>query len=64
MWAVTNSNYLKYMTFFIQVTENVISYQMTKFAKKKGIDMEEVSDEQKLILMEEMITANYPGNMI
>ena len=51
------------MTFFIQVTENVISYQMTKYAKKKGIDMEEVSDEQKLILMEEMITANYPGNM-
>ena len=36
---------------------------MTKFAKKKGIDMEEVSDEQKLILIEEMITANYPGNM-
>ena len=51
------------MTVFIQVTENVISYQMTKYGKKKGIDMEEVSDEQKLILIEEMIKANYPGNM-
>ena len=29
------------MAFIIQVTENVISYQMTKYAKKKGIDMEE-----------------------
>ena len=63
MWDIINSYYLKCMTVFIQVTENVISYQMTKYAKKKGIDMEEVSDEQKLILMEEMITANYPGNM-
>ena len=50
------------MTFFIQVTENVISYQLTKYAKKKDIDMEDVSDEQKLILIEDMITANYPGN--
>ena len=63
MWDITNRNHLKCMTFFIQVTENVISYQMAKYAKKKGIGMEEVSDEQKLILIEEMIMANYPGNM-
>ena len=41
----------------------MISYQVARYAKEKGINLEEISDEQRLIMTEEMIKENYPGYM-
>ena len=41
----------------------MISYQVARYAKKEGVNLEGISDEQRLILTEKMIKENYPGNI-
>ena len=47
---------------FIQVAENVIDYQVDRYSRTKGIDPERITAEQRVLLMDEMIRENYPGN--
>ena len=43
------------------MTENVISYQLERHAKTKGINPDEITPEERATLMEEMIEEHYPG---
>ena len=49
---------------FIQVAENVIDYQVDRYSRTKGIDPERITAEQRVLLMDEMIRENYPGNTL
>ena len=43
------------------MTENVISYQLERHAKSKGINLVEITPEERATLMEDMIKEHYPG---
>ena len=43
------------------MTENVISYQLERHAKTKGINPHEITPEERATLMEDMIEEHYPG---
>ena len=43
------------------MTENVIDYQLGRHAKTKGIKYDEITPEERVALMEDMIEEHYPG---
>ena len=43
------------------MTENVISYQLERHAKTKGITLDEITPEERATLMDDMIEEHYPG---
>ena len=47
--------------FIIKVTENVINHQLERFAKTKGINPDQITLEERVTLMEDMIKEHYPG---
>ena len=44
------------------MTENVIDYQVARYAREKGLDPENITEEERENLREEMISKKYPGN--
>ena len=44
------------------MTKNVIDYQVARYAREKGQDPENITEEERKDLREEMISKNYPGN--
>ena len=44
------------------MAENVLDYQMDKYARSVGIDPERISAEQRYSVMDQMIRDHYPGN--
>ena len=47
----------------VKVTENVITYQLDRYAKERGIDLREISYEERLNLTDKMINKSYPGDI-
>ena len=44
------------------MADNVLEYQVDKYARSVGIDPDRVSAEQKDSLRDQMIREHYPGN--
>ena len=53
-----------YGKYGFQVTENVLRYQVDKYAREKGANPERITPAQRDALMEEMITKKYPGKSL
>ena len=47
-----------------QVGENVLNYQVDRYARTKGIDPERMTADQRVSFMDAMIRENYPGNNV
>ena len=51
------------ITALLKVTENVITYQLDRYAKERGIDLRGISYEERLNLTDKMINKSYPGDI-
>ena len=43
--------------------ENVMTYQLDRYAKERGIDLRGISYEERLNLTDNMINKSYPGDI-